>query len=94
MNIYGGEVKAEGKGTDSDSYGITCIESLATTVKVYGGKLWAGCADNSALVRRGISLTKGTGFTGKIETSDDNVSWNELLPGLALTTKYVRVGYN
>ena len=93
MNIYGGEVKAEGKGTDSDSYGITCIESLATTVKVYGGKLWAGCADNSALVRRGISLTKGTGFTGKIETSDDNVSWNELLPGLALTTKYVRVGY-
>ena len=93
MNIYGGEVKAEGKGIDSDSYGITCIESLATTVKVYGGKLWAGCADNVALVRRGISLTKGTGFTGKIETSDDNVSWNELLPGLALTTKYVRVGY-
>ncbi len=93
MNIYGGEVKAEGKGNDLDSYGITCAESLATTVKVYGGKLWAGCADNSALDNRGITLTKGDGFTGKIETSNDGSYWNELLPGDVLTTKYVRVGY-
>jgi hypothetical protein len=90
MNIYGGEVKAEGKGIDSDSYGITCIESLSTTVTVYGGKLWAGCADNSALVRRGISLTKGTGFTGKIEYSSDNSTWSETVDASA---KYVRVGY-
>jgi hypothetical protein len=89
MNIYGGEVKAEGKGIDSDSYGITCIESLATTVKVYGGKLWAGCADNKALPDRGIYLTKGTGFTGKIEYSSDNSNWSEE----DADTKYVRVGY-
>jgi len=94
MNIYGGEVKAEGKGNDLDSYGITCAESLATTVKVYGGKLWAGCADNSALDCRGIHLTKDNGFSGKIETSDDNVSWDEYddVAG-RLDTKYVRVGY-
>lgn len=94
MNIHGGEVKAEGKGIDSDSYGITCIESLATTVKVYGGKLWAGCADNKAINLDGIALTKGDGFTGKIETSDDNVSWNEYddIAG-TLDHKYVRVGY-
>ena len=94
MNIYGGEVKAEGKGNDLDSYGITCAESLATTVKVYGGKLWAGCADNSALDCRGIHLTKDNGFSGKIETSDDNVSWDEYddVAG-RLDTKYVRVVY-
>lgn len=94
MNIYGGEVKAEGKGIDSDSYGITCIESLATTVKVYGGKLWAGCADNSALVRRGINLTKNGGFNGKIETSNDDKSWEEYDREIFTSeTKYVRVGY-
>ena len=94
MNIYGGEVKAEGKGIDSDSYGITCGESLETTVKVYGGKLWAGCADNKALDLDGIHLTKDNGFSGKIETSDDNVSWNEYddIAG-TLDHKYVRVGY-
>ena len=93
MNIYGGEVKAEGKGIDSDSYGITCVESLATTVKVYGGKLWAGCADNSALVRRGITLAidKSLGFNGKIECSSDNSNWSETVG--TPDSKYVRVGY-
>ena len=94
MNIYGGEVKAEGKGNDDDSYGITCGESLATTVKVYGGKLWAGCANNSALNRNGIYLTidKSLGFNGKIECSSDNSTWQETVG--TPDTKYVRVGYN
>ena len=94
MNIYGGEVKAEGKGIDLDSYGITCAESLATTVKVYGGKLWAGCADNRALNNDGIVLTidKSLGFSGKIETSADNSAWAEYI-GNAPDSKYVRVGY-
>ena len=95
LNIYGGEVNAEGKGNnDSDSYGITCGESLATTVKVYGGKLWAGCADNRALNNDGIVLTidKSLGFSGKIETSADNSAWAEYI-GNAPDSKYVRVGY-
>ena len=92
MNIYGGEVKAEGKGTDSDSYGITCGESLATTVKVYGGKLWAGCADNRALDSH-ITLTieKSPSFNGEIESSSDNSTWNETVG--TPDAKYVRVGY-
>ena len=92
MNIYGGEVKAEGKGNDDDSYGITCGESLATTVKVYGGKLWAGCADNVALIDA-IKLKKGDGFTGKIETSADNQSWTQYNGESTPDSKYVRVGY-
>ena len=93
LNIYGGEVKAEGKGIDSDSYGITCGESLATTVKVYGGKLWAGCADNRALNNDGITLAidKSLGFNGEIETSSDNSTWNPTVG--TPDTKYVRVGY-
>lgn len=97
MNIYGGEVKAEGTGNDVFvSYGITSSSSSvvdAADVKVYGGKLWAGNANNSALNYDGINLTKGTGFTGKIETSDDGSSWDELPPFAIPTTKYVRVGY-
>ena len=94
LNIYGGEVKAEGKGIDTDSYGITCGESLETTVKVYGGKLWAGCAENSALDRRAITLTidKSLGFNGEIETSADNSAWAEYI-GNAPDSPYVRVGY-
>ena len=93
MNIYGGEVKAEGTGNNADvSYGITSgasTSSDAANVRVYGGKLWAGCADNQALNNDGIYLTKGTGFTGKIEYSSDNNNWSEE----EADTKYVRVGY-
>ncbi len=90
MNIYGGEVKAEGK--ESISYGITCGEGgNPRTVTVYGGKLWAGNANNKAL-NSGIDLTTGTGFTGKIYTSGDNESWDPLSPGaIPGTTKYVKV---
>ena len=91
MNIYGGDVKAVAKGTDStSSYGIS---SQSSTVTVYGGKLWAECADNKAL-RNTITLAKDAGFTGKIETSDNNSDWTEYttLPGTP-TTKYVRAGY-
>ncbi len=95
MNIWGGEVKAEGKG--DSSYGITSpsiTSSDAAYVIVHGGKLWAGNANNSALNHDGIYLTKGTGFTGKIETCDDGSSWEELPPGATpATSKYVRVGY-
>ena len=92
MNIYGGEVKAEGKGIDLNSYGITSSASIASdaaNVTVYGGKLWAGCADNQALNNDGIYLTKGPGFTGKIEYSSDNSNWSEE----EADSKYVRVGY-
>ena len=94
MNIYGGEVKAEVTGNDRDvSYGITSsasISSDAAYVRVYGGKLWAGNANNRALNDDGIYLTKGTGFTGKIEYSSDNSNWSEEEDA---DTKYVRVGY-
>jgi len=96
MNIYGGEVKAEGTGNNPDvSYGITSSASSsvdAAYVRVYGGKLWAGCANNSALNRDGIYFTKDNGFSGKIETSDDGSSWDEYdnVAG-TLDHKYVRV---
>ena len=86
MNIYGGEVKAVGKGTTSTSYGIT---GNSTPVTVYGGKLWAENADYAAL-NSTITLTKGDGFTGKIEYSSDNSTWSETVDASA---KYVRVGY-
>lgn len=94
MNIYGGEVKAEGKGSGVDSYGITSsafTSSDAAYVRVYGGKLWAGNANNSALNHDGIYLTKDNGYTsGKIEYSSDNNNWSEEVDANA---KYVRVGY-
>ena len=96
MNIYGGEVKAEGKGDDETfGCGILCGSSkIPATVKVYGGQLWAGNADKKAL-GSSINLKKGDGFTGKIETCDDGSSWNELFPGATPNfSKYVRVGYN
>ena len=87
MNIYGGEVKAVGNGNDnSTSYGI--MSSTTASVTVYGGKLWAECAGNKA--RRNITLTKGAGFTGKIEYSSDKSAWSETVDNNA---KYVRVGY-
>jgi len=91
MDIYGGEVKAEGKGTGDWDCGIVCGAFSGATVTVHGGKLWAGNADKQAL--NYIDLKKGDGFTGKIETSSDNEFWEELAPGLEPTDKYVRVGY-
>ena len=91
MDIYGGEVKAVGKGTGGWDCGIVCGAFSGATVTVHGGKLWAENADKQAL--NYIDLKKGAGFTGKIETSDDNEFWEELAPGLEPTEKYVRVGY-
>ena len=89
MNIYGGEVKAVGKGNDIYySYGIM---GSSSTVTVYGGKLWAECAGNKAL--NGVTLAKGAGFTGKIETSDNGESWTDWTTSGTPSTKYVRVGY-
>ena len=90
MNIYGGEVKAVGKGNVNASNGI--MASSPSSVTVYGGKLWAECAGNEAL-QANITLAKGAGFTGKIETSDNGSSWTEHTTSDKPTTKYVRVGY-
>ena len=73
LNIYGGEVKAVGKGSRSDySHGIM---GDGATITVYGGKLWAGSAGERALYN--ITLNKGAGFTGKIQTSGNNENWND-----------------
>ena len=86
MNIYGGDVKAVGKG---DYHGIGGGSS--STVTVYGGKLWAGCADKKAIDFGNVTLTKDTGYTsGKIEYSSDKSTWSETKDTSA---KYVRVGY-
>ena len=90
MNIYGGEVKAVGKGNGNGSYGI--MASSSSSVIVYGGKLWAECAGKKAL-QANVTLTKGAGFNGKIETSDDNSAWTEYTSTGTPETKYVRVGY-
>ena len=91
INIYGGEVKAEGKGRGVDSYGITGeVSDNEAPVTVYGGKLWAGNADDEALNYFVINLRKGDGFSGKIEYSSDNSTWSETVDADA---KYVRVGY-
>jgi hypothetical protein len=91
MNIYGGDVKAVGKGTDSSySYGIA---SPSSTVTVYGGKLWAECVSFKALNNGNVTLAKGAGFTGKIETSDNGTSWTEYTSATTPSTRYVRVGY-
>ena len=90
MNIFGGEVKAVGKGNGDKSYGIMCASSKnSATVTVHGGKLWAENADNKAL-NSTITLNKGDGFSGKIEYSSDNSTWSETVDASA---KYVRVGY-
>ena len=93
MNIYGGEVKAEGKGNHVNySYGIRCGNSLKATVTVYGGKLWAGNADNKALKYITLAIDKSLGFNGEIQCSSDNSTWHETVG--TPDEKYVRVGYN
>ena len=87
MNIYGGDVKALGKG---NKYGIRGSES---TITVYGGKLWAENAGNKAIDASNVTLTKGAGFTGKIETSGDGESWTEYTEAGTPETRYVRAGY-
>lgn len=92
LNIYGGEVKAVGKGNHADySYGIKSSSTKdVANIKVYGGKLWAECADNKAF--RQINLTTEAGFNGKIETSGNGDEWTPWESGTP-ETKYVRVGY-
>jgi hypothetical protein len=85
MNIYGGDVKAVGKGT---CYGISGTNS---TVTVYGGTLWAECVSFKALNNGSVTLAKGAGFTGKIETSDNGSSWTEYTEAATPGTKYVKV---
>lgn len=68
-----------------------CGAFSGATVTVHGGKLWAENAEKKAL--NYIDLKKGDGFSGKIETSDDNEFWEELAIGIEPTDKYVRVGY-
>ena len=92
LNIYGGQVKAEGKGTTTKSYGIT--GSSGVTVTVYDGKLWAGCADKAAFKSSVITLTKDASYTnGKIETSADGEIWTVYNGSGTPDAKYVRVGY-
>ena len=93
LNIWGGEVKAEGKGDSAlCGYGITCGASeQITTVKVYGGKLWAGNADQKALNNITLTIDKSPSFNVEIETSPDNSTWNETVG--TPDSKYVRVGY-
>ena len=88
MNIYGGVVKAVGKGTDS-SYNYGIRTSSSATVTVYGGKLWAENANQKAF--NNITLTKGAGFTGQIYTSSNGSSWDVYTGTATPTTKYVLV---
>ena len=85
MNIYGGDVKAVGKGSN---YGIYC--GTGTTVTVYGGKLWAENADNKA-ISGDATLIKGEGFTGQIYTSSNGKSWDVYTGTATPDSKYVIV---
>ncbi len=87
MNIYGGDVKALGKG---NKFGIA---GSLTTVTVYGGTLWTGCFNNKAIDASNVTLKRGDGFTGKIETSGNGESWSNWEPATTPGTNYVRVGY-
>ena len=87
MKIYGGDVTAVGKG--NGNFGITS-GNASSTLTVYGGKLWAGNADNKAL-KNLVTLTKGGDFAGKIYTSDNGSSWTEYTSTGTPTTKYVKV---
>ncbi len=88
MNIHGGDVKAVGKGTGNGIYGFN------STVTVYGGTLWAeNVTDGKRALNGNATLAKGTGFTGKIETSSDGSSWTEYTTTGTPNTAYVRVGY-
>ena len=92
MNIYGGEVKAEGTG-DGDFWGYGIVYDFVgkAPVTVYGGKLWAGNADKKALSGITLAIDKSLGFNGKIEYSSDNSTWHETVG--TPDDKYVRVGY-
>ena len=90
LNIWGGEVKAEGKGDSAlCGYGITCGASeQITTVTVYGGKLWAENADNKAL-NSSVTLTKDASYTsGTIRYSSNKTFWSGTADPDA---KYVKV---
>ena len=87
MKIYGGDVKALGKG---NKFGIA---GSLTKVTVYGGKLGAGCFNNKAIDASNVTLKRGDGFTGKIETSGNGESWTNWEPSTTPGTNYVRVGY-
>ena len=91
MDIYGGEVKAEGKGTGDWDCGIVCGAFSGATVTVHGGKLWAGNADNKALNYITLTIDKSPSFNVEIETSSDNSTWNTTVG--TPDSKYVRVGY-
>ena len=84
MNIYGGEVKAEGKGYSPNGYGITSYSVVNVTV--YGGKLYAECANNKAL--NNINLTTDASYTGTIRYSSNKWSWSGTADPNA---KYVKV---
>ena len=88
MNIFGGEVKAVGKGSTAKSNGIYGGDpSDKATVTVYGGKLWAENADDKAL--RYVKLQMGSGFT--VYTSSDGSSWTSWGSPDTPETKYVKV---
>ena len=91
MDIYGGEVKAEGKGTGDWDCGIVCGSFDKAPVTVHGGKLWAGNADNKALNFVTLTIDKSPSFNVEIECSSDNSTWNPTVG--TPDTKYVRVGY-
>ena len=91
MDIYGGEVKAEGKGTGDWDCGIVCGSFDKAPGTVHGGKLWAGNADNKALNFVTLTIDKSPSFNVEIECSSDNSTWNPTVG--TPDTKYVRVGY-
>ena len=92
LKIWGGEMKAEGKGVNI--YGIRSY-NVITNVTVYGGKLWVKNADSQALSpNANVTFNKDDSYTnGKIETSDDGTEWNDYEGSGKPDTKYVRVGY-
>ena len=92
LNIWGGEMKAEGKGTTEYSYGISCLNSV-TNVTVYGGKLWVKADTNALDPTYKVTFTKDPSYDGKIETSNDGEYWDEYTDEGKPDTKYVRVGY-
>ena len=93
LKIWGGEMKAEGKGDYDFSYGIT-YDDYTTSVTVYGGKLWVK-ADSQALdPSYKVTFTKDdSSTTGKIQTSDDGTEWTDYNGSGKPGAKYVRVGY-
>jgi len=91
MDIWGGEVKAEGKKDGDWDCGIVCGSFDKAPVTVHGGKLWAGNADKKAFNYITLAIDKSLGFNGEIESSSDNSTWNPTVG--TPDSKYVRVGY-